>query len=81
VANQDERVEVVVALEDGVPLERVVAALEQAGLASVQRLAELHAVTGSIASSSVSALEAVPGVRAVERSRRVALPPPDAPVQ
>jgi hypothetical protein len=59
----------------------VVASLKKAGLTNIQQLKSIGVVSGQAAATKVEALKKVRGVRAVEESTWMQLPPPDAPVQ
>lgn len=72
---------VVVTLSDGADLTRVSQALARAGLVGAEPLAELGMVIGEVADDGIDALRVVEGVRAVEASGEVSVPPPDAPLQ
>jgi hypothetical protein len=75
-------VEVIVSIDDDHgSMSEVVERLESAGMQVDQSLERLGAVTGQIASSRVEALSQIQGVKHIERSRGVQLPPPDADVQ
>ncbi|WP_020673554.1 hypothetical protein [Amycolatopsis nigrescens] len=60
-------------------LPEVVVALRAAGMKVDEVLEPLGTVTGSLGSGTVSALESVPGVVAVERQHGYQLPPEDQP--
>jgi hypothetical protein len=59
----------------------VVAAAQQAGLDVTHALEEIGVITGSIDQASVSALEGVDGIAAVETSRQIRIAPPGSPVE
>jgi hypothetical protein len=60
-------------------IDEVAAALQTAGLRLGEVLPAVGAITGSV--DDPAALEAVPGVAAVEPAQEVHLPPPDEEVQ
>jgi hypothetical protein len=60
-------------------MDDVAAALQQAGLRLQSTLPATGVITG--AAEDPAALEAVPGVAAVEAARDVGVPPPDSPLQ
>lgn len=60
-------------------MDDVAAALQQAGLRLQSTLPSTGVITG--AAEDPAALEAVPGVAAVETARDVGVPPPDSPLQ
>ena len=60
-------------------IDDVAAALQQAGLRLQSTLPATGVITG--AAEDPAALEAVPGVAAVEAARDVGVPPPDSPLQ
>ncbi|HEV7807449.1 MAG TPA: hypothetical protein VGO80_16640 [Solirubrobacteraceae bacterium] len=55
--------------------------LREAGMQVTEVLPATGVVTGCAEPSQLTALEQIDGVVAVERTRRVDLPPPDSPVQ
>ena len=61
--------------------ERVAERLQAAGMTVEQVLGAVGIITGSVDSERRASLAAVPGVVAVERERRIQLPPPDAEIQ
>ena len=60
-------------------IDDVAAALQEAGLRLQSTLPATGVITG--AADDPAALEAVPGVAAVEAARDVGVPPPDSPLQ
>jgi hypothetical protein len=62
-------------------LDDLVRRLALAGMQVRQVLPTLGVITGSVDDSGLAALEALPGVAAVEQQASVQLPPPDADVQ
>jgi hypothetical protein len=60
-------------------MDDVAAALQEAGLRLQSTLPATGVITG--AAEDPAALEAVPGVAAVEAARDVGVPPPDSPLQ
>ena len=60
-------------------MDDVAAALQEAGLRLQSTLPATGVITG--AADDPAALEAVPGVAAVEAARDVGVPPPDSPLQ
>jgi hypothetical protein len=60
-------------------IDDVAAALQQAGLRLQSTLPATGVITG--AAEDPAALEAVPGVAAVEAARDIGVPPPDSPLQ
>jgi hypothetical protein len=60
-------------------MDDVAAALQQAGLRLQSTLPATGVITG--AAEDPAALEAVPGVAAVEAARDIGVPPPDSPLQ
>jgi hypothetical protein len=60
-------------------MDDVAAALQQAGLRLQSTLPATGEITG--AAEEPAALEAVPGVAAVEAARDIGVPPPDSPLQ
>ena len=60
-------------------MDDVAAALQQAGLRLQSTLPSTGVITGAV--EDPAALEAVPGVAAVEAARDVGVPPPDSPLQ
>jgi hypothetical protein len=74
---------VMVTIDDGY-LEQaaeVVRKLKKAGLTNVQQLKTIGVVTGQALPSKIEAIKNIPGVRAVEDSAWIQLPPPDSPIQ
>jgi hypothetical protein len=74
------RVDVIVSV-DAEQWTETVAAAQRAGLQVDDEHQILGTLAGSIQEDRLADLEAVEGVRAVERSRNLRIPPPDAPVQ
>ena len=72
-------VTVLVAADHLDAMDDVAAALQQAGLRLQSTLPATGVITG--AAEDPAALEAVPGVAAVEAARDVGVPPPDSPLQ
>jgi len=74
-------VEVVISVDAGhlATIGEVAAALREAGLRDAQVLAAAGVITGN--ADDPERLQGVDGVEAVERSRAIQIPPPDAPVQ
>ena len=72
---------VVITLNDDADLARVSEELSRAGLAHAELLDELLMVMGEASPEAVEQLRAVAGVRAVEATSEVQLPPPDDPLQ
>ena len=62
-------------------IDTVIANLKRAGLTNVQKMESIGIVSGQAAPAKVEGLKKVEGVRAVEESAWMQLPPPDAPVQ
>ena len=60
---------------------QIVAKLKKAGLTHVQHLESIGVVSGQAPRSKIDGLRKIRGVRAVEESAWIQLPPPDAPVQ
>ncbi len=73
--------QVVISLDDDADPARVSEALARAGLVNAELLGELLLVTGEAEPEQVQQLRAVEGVRAVESTSEVQLPPPDDPLQ
>jgi predicted transcriptional regulator len=71
--------QIVVAVGPDETLDDVVARLRQAGVQITQVLPATGVVTGSVAASRLTDVGLVDGVIAVEPSRSIELPPPDAP--
>jgi hypothetical protein len=82
-AADDSRRQLLITLDDDVldAPDAVVARLKRAGLTDVTLMAAIGVVSGEAPASKVPALRSVKGVRAVEESARIQLPPPDAPIQ
>lgn len=55
--------------------------LRQAGMSRIQCLESVGALTGQVDLQAKGKLLAIPGVAAVEESRAIQLPPPDAEIQ
>lgn len=66
---------------DGRDVDATVAALEAAGLTVTALHREIGVVSGTVAAADRPALDAVPGVTAVEGDRNLEIAPPDAEVQ
>nr|WP_102141894.1 hypothetical protein [Mycobacterium sp. QGD 101] len=66
---------------DGSDIDKVVESLRSAGMTVTQVHREIGVVSGTVADADRPALEAVPGVEAVEADRTVEIAPPDAGVQ
>jgi hypothetical protein len=62
-------------------IEQLAARLQQAGMDVERVLGELGVVTGSIDVAQLAAIEALPGVAAVEQQTGFQIAPPDADVQ
>jgi hypothetical protein len=62
-------------------IDALVAQLRQAGMDVEQVLGALGVITGSIDDAQLAAIEALPGVAAVEEQASFQLPPPDAELQ
>jgi hypothetical protein len=62
-------------------MEELATRLRQAGMEVDQLLGALGVITGSADESRLAAIEALPGVAAVEAQASFQLPPPDADVQ
>jgi hypothetical protein len=77
-------VDVLISIDPGhlAQIHEVAGALGRAGLRDGQVLDAAGVVTGRVDDpATVDALQQVDGVEAVEESRDIQLPPPDAPVQ
>jgi len=62
-------------------IDEVAAQLRQAGMDVEQVLGTLGVITGSIDDALIAAIEALPGVGAVEQQASFQIPPPDAELQ
>jgi hypothetical protein len=71
----------VISLEDDADPARVSDELARAGLVNAEMLGELLLVTGEAPVEQMERLRMVQGVRAVEPTNEVQLPPPDDPLQ
>jgi hypothetical protein len=62
-------------------IDELAARLRQAGMDVEQVLGALGVITGSIDDAQLAAIEALPGVAAVEPQASFQIPPPDAELQ
>jgi hypothetical protein len=62
-------------------IDEVVAKLKKAGLTKVKKMESIGIVSGDADAEAVEKLKTVQGVRAVEESTWIQLPPPDSPIQ
>ena len=62
-------------------IDSVVASLKKAGLTKIKKMEAIGIVSGDADPAKVEKLKEVKGVRAVEESAWVQLPPPDSPIQ
>ena len=62
-------------------IDSVVANLRKAGLTKVKKMETIGIVSGEADPAKVEKLKKVQGVRAVEESAWMQLPPPDSPIQ
>jgi hypothetical protein len=62
-------------------IEDLAARLRQAGMDVAQVLGVVGVITGSVDDARLAAIEALPGVAAVEAQARFQIPPPDSDVQ
>jgi hypothetical protein len=74
-------VTVTVADAQGGAIEELAARLRQAGMDVGQVLGTVGIITGSVDDSRLAAIEALPGVAAVEAQASFQIPPPGADVQ
>jgi hypothetical protein len=72
---------VTIVVDDPQRLNRVKTACKACGLKHMKALPRLGMLTGVIDQDRLQELAKIPGVRSVERERKITLPPPDSPVQ
>ena len=62
-------------------MDEVVRRLKAAGLSNVRPMESIGIVSGQAPEAKIAAIRKVRGVRAVEESAWIQLPPPDSPIQ
>lgn len=76
-----EHVPINIIIDDAADLDRVLEHVQRAGLQQAKVMRNIRTISGVAPSSLLQAIEAVPGVTALERDRSISIPPPDNTLQ